>query len=137
MVVVHVKRLINNIGELFILPYLTKAVVGNCALLPELVVETRKVHLCPNIALLNINFHPCRAIAVTDKVFVGIHSSERLREENASHRSSLQLTLVLLSSVEDSEHSPQYILASCASQQPHLTSNKLEVVVADAVVLLA
>jgi hypothetical protein len=85
VVVVYVKRLVNNISKLFVLLYLTKAVVGNCALLLELIVETRKVYLCPNIALLNINFYSRRAIVVTNKVFIGMYSLEKLRKENASH----------------------------------------------------
>jgi hypothetical protein len=116
VVVVHVKSLVDNIGELLVLLYLTKAVVSNCALLLELVVETREVYLCLKVVPLNINFYPCRAIAVTNKVFVGMHSLERLCEENASYQSGLQIALVLLLSVEDSEHGLQYILASCASQ---------------------
>jgi hypothetical protein len=85
VVVVHVESLVDNIGELLVLPYLTKAVVSNCALLLKLVIETCEVYLCLKVVPLNIDFYPCRAIAVTNEVFIGMHFLERLREENASY----------------------------------------------------
>jgi hypothetical protein len=115
VVVIYVKSLVNNISKLLILLYPTKVVVSNYVLLLELVVETCKVYLCLKVILLNINFYSRRAIAVTNKVFVGMYFLERLCKENASYWFRLQITLVLLLSVEDSEYSPQYILTSCAS----------------------